>query len=73
MRKGRKHDIEEWYLEYGDAIFKYILLMVKDYQLAEDLTHETFMKAYMNYHAFKGESSPKTWLFSIGHNVTVDE
>lgn len=73
MRKGRKHDIEEWYLEYGDAIFKYILLMVKDYQLAEDLTHETFVKAYLNYHAFKGESSPKTWLFSIGHNVTVDE
>lgn len=66
-------EIEEWYTQYSDSIFKYILLMVKDYQLSEDLTHETFMKAYRNHQTFKRDSSPKTWLFRIAHNVTVDD
>lgn len=46
--------------------------MVKDYQQAEDLTHDTFLKAYLYYDSFKHHSSEKTWLFSIAHNLTVD-
>ncbi|MGE6261142.1 RNA polymerase sigma factor [Heyndrickxia sporothermodurans] len=64
--------IEEWYDEYSYPIFKFILLMIQDYQQSEDLTQETFVKAYKNYHSFKGNSSPKTWLFSIAHNLTID-
>lgn len=46
--------------------------MVRDYQQAEDLTHETFLKAYEKQASFKGASSEKTWLFRIAHNVTID-
>jgi RNA polymerase sigma-70 factor, ECF subfamily len=46
--------------------------MIQDYQQAEDLTQETFVKAYRNYDSFKRKSSPKTWLFSIAHNLTID-
>ena len=38
-----------WYDDYGEAIFTYILMMVKDYQHAEDLTQETFVKAYRKH------------------------
>ena len=71
MRRNR--EIEEWYEDYGYPVFKYILLMIRDYQQAEDLTQETFVRAYSNYHSFKGESNPKTWLFRIAHNVTIDQ
>jgi RNA polymerase sigma-70 factor, ECF subfamily len=47
-------------------------MMIQDYQLAEDLRHETFLKAYVNDDSFRGNSNPKTWLFSIAHNITVD-
>ncbi|WP_420842548.1 sigma factor [Halalkalibacter alkaliphilus] len=40
-------------------------------QLAEDLTHETYLKAYKRYYSFKGDSSSKTWLFSIARNTTI--
>lgn len=66
------NEIEEWYDEYSYPIFKFILLMIQDYQQAEDLTQETFVKAYRNYDSFKRKSSPKTWLFSIAHNLTID-
>ena len=47
-------------------------MMVKDYQQAEDLTQETFIKAYRNRQRFEERASVKTWLFAIAHNVTKD-
>ncbi|MFY3792311.1 RNA polymerase sigma factor [Ureibacillus sp. MALMAid1270] len=35
--------IETWFEKYVELIYKYILFMVKDYQIAEDLTQETFI------------------------------
>lgn len=67
-----KEEITNWYHLYSDSIFKYILTMINDYQQAEDLTHDTFIKAYKNHHTFQKKSKPKTWLFSIAHNNTVD-
>nr|WP_308417937.1 sigma factor [Halalkalibacter okhensis] len=39
-------DITEWFSQYSDSIFKYILMNVRDHQQAEDLTQETFVKAF---------------------------
>ncbi|WP_102275315.1 RNA polymerase sigma factor [Cytobacillus massiliigabonensis] len=72
MSEFRKKEITNWYDQHSKSIVSFILLMVKDYQQAEDLTHETFVKAYLFYDTFKHHSSEKTWLFSIAHNVTVD-
>lgn len=68
----KENEIEEWYNQYHQTIFKYIILMVKDSQQAEDLTQETFLRAYKHHHTYKRDSSPKTWLFKIAHNTTVD-
>ncbi|WP_075980142.1 RNA polymerase sigma factor [Bacillus massilinigeriensis] len=72
MLGDRKEEIANWYDEHSKSVLSFILLMVKDYQQAEDLTHDTFVKAYLYYDSFKHYSSEKTWLFSIGHNLTVD-
>jgi RNA polymerase sigma-70 factor (ECF subfamily) len=68
----KENEIEEWYSQYHQTIFKYIILMVKDSHQAEDLTQETFVRAYQYYHTYKRDSSPKTWLFKIAHNTTID-
>lgn len=72
MSEYRKEEIADWYDEHSKPILSFILLMVKDYQQAEDLTHDTFIKAYLYYDSFKHHSSEKTWLFSIAHNLTID-
>ncbi|MCD8510916.1 MAG: RNA polymerase sigma factor [Bacillus sp. (in: Bacteria)] len=71
-KNSRDEELEEWYNLYSDAIFKYICVMTRDYQQAEDLTHETFIKAYNGYETFQHEAETKTWLFRIAHNVTID-
>ena len=72
MPDQRKMELSSWYQLYSDAVFKYILMMIHDYQQAEDLTHDTFVKAYKNQHSFQYKAAPKTWLFRIAHNLTID-
>jgi RNA polymerase sigma-70 factor (ECF subfamily) len=68
----KKQMINEWYDHYSEPILKYIALMIKDFQQAEDLTHETFIKAYDHIEKFEERSNPKTWLFTIARNTTLD-
>lgn len=72
MSDNRDEEILKLYEDFNEPIFKYIFMMIQDYQLAEDLRHETFIKAFVHYDSFKGNSQVKTWLFSIAHNVTID-
>lgn len=67
-----QEEITAWFDKYGESILTYILLIVKDYQHAEDLTQETFIKAYKNHHQFEQKSTVKTRLFSIAFNVVND-
>ncbi|CAM5222279.1 RNA polymerase sigma (SigX) subunit OS=Ureibacillus acetophenoni OX=614649 GN=SAMN05877842_10421 PE=3 SV=1 [Ureibacillus acetophenoni] len=64
--------IETWFEKYVELIYKYILFMVKDYQIAEDLTQETFIKAHIKSHQFKGNSELKTWLYRIAYTTTMN-
>jgi RNA polymerase sigma-70 factor, ECF subfamily len=70
--RDKKDLIEEWYDQFSEPIIKYIVLMTKDYQLAEDIMQETFIRAYRTIATYRNEASPKTWLFRIAHNLTVD-
>ncbi|MDN7240633.1 RNA polymerase sigma factor [Planococcus sp. N028] len=72
MSNERISEITEWYQQHSDAIFRYILLMVRNHQQAEDLTQETFINAFKYYDTFERKANPKTWLFRIAHNLTVD-
>lgn len=54
--------------EYGDAILRMCYLYLKDYQLAEDATQETFIKAMRAYNTFQHRSSEKTWITRIAIN-----
>lgn len=64
--------IIEWYDAYSMAIFKYIMKLIKDPQQAEDLTQDTFIKAYTYLSTNKAVDYPKTFLYRVAHNLTVD-
>ncbi len=64
--------IEEWIRQYGHDLKWLAYSYVKDYAAAEDITQETFIKAYQSYHSFKQESSIKTWLYKINVNLCKD-
>lgn len=60
--------LEKLMSDYGDSILRMCYLYLKDYQLAEDATQETFIKAMKSYKSFEHKSSEKTWLTRIAIN-----
>lgn len=64
--------LEQLYLENSDRIFRYIYLQVRQKELAEDLTQETFYRAFKNIHTFNKQASLATWLMKIARNATYD-
>lgn len=61
-----------WVDQYGDALFRFAVVRVKDRGIAEDLIQETFLAALQSKDRFKGQSSEKTWLFSILKHKIID-
>src|SRR3954469_6358473 len=43
-----------------------------DHQSAEDLTQETYLRAFGSLHRFEGRSSLRTWLLAIARRVCAD-
>lgn len=58
--------------EYCDGLILYINGIVGDPGFAEELADDTFLKLAVKKPAFKGRSSFKTWLYSIGRNAALD-
>jgi RNA polymerase sigma-70 factor (TIGR02943 family) len=69
---NRMHDPEKWMDLYGDILYRFAMLRVKDSIAAEDIVQETFLAALGGYKNFKGHSSPRTWLIAILKNKSVD-
>lgn len=63
---------ENWVNEYGDALYSFALIRVRNPAVAEDLVQETFLAALKARETFAGQSSEKTWLTGILKHKIVD-
>ena len=70
--RARRGDDEAFRLifdRYGRPIISFIYDMVGSRDLAEDLTQETFVRAFKNLRGLRDDSKLSTWLFGIAKNV----
>ena len=65
-------DPERWVDEYGDALFKFALLRLRNETQAEDAVQETFLAALKGGKQFEGRSAEKSWLVGILKNKIHD-
>ena len=54
---------------YSRPVISFIYDMVNDRALAEELTQETFVRAFRAIHTMRAETKLSTWLFGIARNV----
>lgn len=70
---GKKSaDFRRFYEEYRIPLYTFILKMVKDRALAEDLMQDTFVSAVKKYDQFDKNRNFMSWLFGIAHKRTID-
>lgn len=70
--KGHSVDPERWLDEYGDELFSFTVLRVRDRGTAQDLVQETFLAALKARQGFAGRSTERAWLFGILRNKLAD-
>lgn len=68
-QKGDKRAFELLVIKYQRKLGRLLSRMVRDAAEVEDITQETFIKAYRALPGFRGESAFYTWLYRIGVNT----
>lgn len=72
VRRAKKGDYRAFdllVLKYQSRIVSIAFKFVKEIQLAEDISQESFIKAYRSINSFREESAFYTWLYRITANT----
>jgi RNA polymerase sigma factor (sigma-70 family) len=72
LRGGDGKAWEDLVLEYQHPLSRYLYNMVRDEELARDLTQDTFLEAYQTISRTQGEVKLKSWLYRIATNNAID-
>jgi RNA polymerase sigma-70 factor (ECF subfamily) len=76
LRKAQRGDERAFSLilrAYEAPVFNYVMRLVGDRALAEDLTQEVFLRVYQGLPSFSLRSRFTTWLFQVTKNRVLDE
>ena len=57
---------------YKNMVFSLAFKMTKNREEAEEISQDTFVKAFKNLHKFKGDSKFSTWLYRIAYHACLD-
>lgn len=71
VKRDRERAFEELVRKYRGEIYDLCARIGGSRTEADDLTQDTFLKAYENLASFRGDASPRTWLYRIAHNRSV--
>lgn len=72
--EGDQESLETLILRHKNRVFSYILLIVKNQELAEDIFQETFIKVIRSLKRGKYIENGKfvSWVLRIAHNLIID-
>jgi len=72
IRSGDAEAGRRFVREHYPAIYRYLLYLTGQPELAEDLTQETFLQGWQHLATFQGRASLRTWLHRIALNLCLD-
>jgi RNA polymerase sigma-70 factor (ECF subfamily) len=65
--------VEALFAKHHSEIYAYLVRMIRDPELAADLTQDAFVKAYRAYDSLQKDENARAWLYQIAHRVALDE
>lgn len=76
VARARERDTFAWaelYTRHLDAVFARVYYLVGDAEVSRDLTQDTFARAVISLHRFRGDSGFRHWLYRIALNVVREQ
>jgi RNA polymerase sigma-70 factor, ECF subfamily len=71
IRAGETNLFSYFVTRYSNSIYSLIVRIVLTKEDAEELTQDTFLKAFKKLSGFKGDCTFSTWLFRIAYNTAI--
>ncbi len=71
-RRGQERAHRELLRRYERPVFSLLYRMLRDRELAEDLSQETFVKALNALDSYRPEFKFSSWIFKIANNAAID-
>lgn len=70
----QKHDDEfiKIYMKYKTPVYFYVLSILKDAGLSEDIMQETFIKVRTNIYKYDSINNLRTWIMKIARNLALN-
>jgi RNA polymerase sigma-70 factor (ECF subfamily) len=65
--------VETQFAKHHGEIYAYLMRMMRDPEVAADMTQDAFVKAYKNYVSLEKPENARAWLYQIAHRVALDE
>ncbi len=73
IQAGQTDSFIPLYDAYVDKIYRFLFYRINHKETAEDLTSQTFLKAYDNIHSFQSDKGTfQAWLYRIAYNLLID-
>jgi RNA polymerase sigma-70 factor (ECF subfamily) len=64
--------MDEIYQRYAQTVYRYLLSLTRDADLAEELTQETFYQAIRSIDRYNGSCKLSTWLCAIAKHALLN-
>jgi len=71
-KAGDRAAMGELYETHARRVYTVVRRLVGDDHLAEDLSHEAWVRAFEKLHLFRGESAFGTWIYRLATNVALN-
>lgn len=68
---GKTEEFAYFLDTYGQQVFTLIVRMTGSESDAEELTQDTFLKAFQHLSSFNGKSQFSTWIYRIAYNTAL--
>lgn len=71
IANGDKEALSFLYKETKSAIYGYVLSILKNKALAEEVLQDVYIKIYENAYLYKSHEKPLAWMFTIAKNISL--
>ncbi|MCK5761340.1 MAG: RNA polymerase sigma factor [Candidatus Izimaplasma sp.] len=73
LQNGNIEVFDDIYYQTKNIVYYSIFIILKDYQLSEDIMQDTYLKALDKIHSYKRKAHFKSWLVTIAKNLAINE
>ena len=73
LQKGDGNALAEIYQITSKGVFTFVLPILRDYQLAEDVMQDTYVSCYENIASYRPGTNPRNWLLTIAKDTALSK